>query len=65
MDFDELFPSKPDDPLALLAKQDLGPLSQDELDARIEALGAEIERTRTHMAEAARHRSVADALFKR
>jgi uncharacterized small protein (DUF1192 family) len=65
MDFDELFPSKPDDPLALLARQDLGPLSQDELEARIEALGAEIERTRTHMAEAARHRSEADALFKR
>ena len=65
MDFDDLFPSKPGDPLALLANQDLGPLSQDELEARIEALVAEIERTRTHMTEAARHRSQADALFKR
>ena len=65
MDFDDLFSSKPDDPLVLLAKQDLGPLSQDELEARIEALSAEIERTRAHMAEAARHRASADELFKR
>lgn len=65
MDLDDLFSSKPDDPLVLLAKQDLGPLSQDELEARIESLASEIERTRTHMAEAARHRSQADALFKR
>ena len=65
MDLDELFPDKPDDPLVLLAKQDLGPLSQDELEARIEALTTEIERVRTHMAEAARHRASADELFKR
>lgn len=65
MDFDDLFSSKPDDPLVLLARQDLGPMSQDELEARIAALAAEIERTRTHMSDAARHRSAADALFKR
>lgn len=65
MDLDDLFSSKPDDPLVLLARQDLGPMSQDELEARVEALEAEIERTRAHMADAARHRSQADALFKR
>ena len=62
---DDLFPSKPDDPLVLLGKQDLDPLSQDELTARIEALKAEIARTETHMTTAARHRAAADALFKR
>src|SRR5687768_9899863 len=38
MDLDELFPNKPDDPLILLGRQDLDPLSVDELHARIEAL---------------------------
>jgi hypothetical protein len=33
MDLDELFPDKPDDPLTLLTKQDLDPLSVDELHA--------------------------------
>src|SRR6187551_959822 len=42
MDLDELFPSKPGDPLAELAKQDLDPISIEELHARIEALKAEI-----------------------
>ena len=44
MDFDDLFSSKPKDPLAELVKQDLGPLSLDELAARIETLKAEIAR---------------------
>lgn len=62
---DDLFSSRPDDPLALLAKQDLDPLSQDELAERIEALQAEIERTRAHRDRAERHRSQADELFRR
>lgn len=62
---DDAFSSRPDDPLVLLAKQDLDPLSQDELEERIAALQLEIERVRTHMDHAARHRSAADALFKR
>ena len=62
---DDLFPSRPDDPLVLLGRQDLDPLSQDELAARIEALKAEIARTENHMTAAARHRAQADALFKR
>jgi uncharacterized small protein (DUF1192 family) len=65
MDLDELFPDKPKDPLAELIKQDLGPLSIDELVARIEILKEEIVRVETHMADAERHRSAADELFKR
>ncbi|MFC7537765.1 DUF1192 domain-containing protein [Sphingomonas sp. GCM10030256] len=65
MDLDDLFPSKPDDPLVLLARQDLDPMSGEELEARIEALTAEIARVQAHMAQAAQHRSAADALFKR
>ena len=62
---DDLFPSKPSDPLALLGRQDLDPLSQDELHARIRDLEAEITRTRAHIAAADRHRAAADALFGR
>jgi uncharacterized small protein (DUF1192 family) len=62
---DDLFSSRPEDPLALLARQDLDPLSFDELDARMLALEAEIARVRSHKDTVARHRSAADALFKR
>jgi uncharacterized small protein (DUF1192 family) len=65
MDLEELFPSKPDDPLVALAKQDLDPLSIDELHARIEALKAEIARVEAHMNAATRHRSAAEELFRK
>ena len=64
MDYD-FAPSKPDDPLTLLAKQDLDPMSEHELAGRIDALKAEIARIEQHMTTAARHRAQADALFKR
>lgn len=65
MDEDDFFSSRPQDPLTLLTKQDLGPLSQDELAVRIEILKAEIARVEAHMSDAARHRSAADELFKK
>ena len=65
MDLDDLFPSKPEDPLAQLAKQDLDPLSIDELKERIEALKAEIARIEAHMDAASKHRSAAEELFKK
>jgi uncharacterized small protein (DUF1192 family) len=65
MDLDELFPSKPDDPLAALAKQDLDPMSIEELKERIEALKAEIARVEAHMRRAQTHRSAAEELFKK
>jgi uncharacterized small protein (DUF1192 family) len=65
MDLEELFPSKPGDPLTELTKQDLGPLSIDELQARIATLKEEIARVEAHMESASRHRSAAEELFKR
>ena len=65
MDLDELFPSKPDDPLVALARQDLDPISIDELRERIEALQAEIARVEAHIARVQTHRSAAEELFKK
>ena len=65
MDLEELFPSKPGDPLVELAKQDLDPISIEELHARIEALKAEIARVEAHIDRATKHRSAADELFKK
>ncbi len=65
MDLDDLFPSKPDDPLVALAKQDLDPLSIEELQARIAALKEEIARVEAHRDKASKHRSAAEELFKK
>jgi uncharacterized small protein (DUF1192 family) len=65
VDLDELFPSKPDDPLVALAKQDLDPMSIEELKARVEALNVEIARVENHMKRAQDHRSAAEELFKK
>lgn len=65
MDLDELIPSKPDDPLALLAKQDLDPLSVDELHERITALEAEIARVKAKIEAAVNHRASAEELFRK
>lgn len=65
MDIDELFAKRPDDPLTLLCKQDLDPLSVEELELRIAALQAEIERSQGRLHAAVHHRASADALFKR
>jgi uncharacterized small protein (DUF1192 family) len=65
MDLEDLFPSKPGDPLVELAKQDLDPLSIEELKERVEALRAEIERVETHMQRVETHRSAAEELFRK
>ncbi|MEA3038931.1 MAG: hypothetical protein QOE79_1444 [Sphingomonadales bacterium] len=65
MDLDELFPGKPADPLAQLVKQDLDPLSVEELEERIATLEGEIARTRAKMDAAVNHRASAEALFKK
>src|SRR5262249_52730706 len=65
MDLEDLFPSKPDDPLVALGRQDLDPMSIDELKERIETLKAEIARVEAHMQRAQTHRSAADELFKK
>ena len=65
MDMDNDLPRKTDDPLAQLLRQDLGPLSVAELEARIRALETEITRTRTKIESAVNHKATAEALFKR
>jgi uncharacterized small protein (DUF1192 family) len=65
MDLEELFPSKPGDPLVELARQDLDPISFEELEARIEALRAEIARVDAHIQNVQTHRSAAEVLFKK
>ena len=63
MDLEELFPDKPGDPLTLLVRQDLDPLSVDELHARIAALEGEIARVRAKINAAVNHRASAEDLF--
>ena len=65
MDLDELFPDKPDDPLTLLTKQDLDPLSVEELEARIAILEAEIARVGAKLEASVSFRASADELFKK
>ena len=65
MDLEELFPSKPDDPLTQLTRQDLDPMSVEELHSRIAALEAEIARARTRIETAVSFRASADAIFKK
>jgi uncharacterized small protein (DUF1192 family) len=65
MDLDELFPDKPDDPLVLLGKQDLDPLSVHELEARIALLEAEIVRVKAKLASSVNFRTSAEELFKK
>jgi uncharacterized small protein (DUF1192 family) len=65
MDMDELFARRPDDPLILLTRQDLDPLSVAELEERVQILEGEINRVRAKMQHAVNHKLNADALFKR
>ena len=65
MDLEELFPSKPEDPLTQLVKQDLDPLSVEELQERIRTLEGEIARTSAKMTAAVNHRASAEALFRK
>jgi uncharacterized small protein (DUF1192 family) len=65
MDLEELFPDKPDDPLTLLTKQDLDPLSVEELRARIEILEAEIARVRAKLDVSVSFQASAHDLFKK
>ena len=65
MDLDELFPNKPDDPLTQLTRQDLDPMSVEELQSRIAILEAEIARARARIDTAVSFRASADAIFKK
>ena len=65
MDIDELFARKPADPLTLLARQDLDPMSVTELRERLEILAAETRRVEQKIEGAVNHKASADGLFKR
>ncbi len=65
MDLDDLFAKRPDDPLILLTRQDLDPLSVAELEERIAVLTDEITRARAKIDGAVNFRATADTLFKR
>lgn len=58
-------PSRPDDLLDALVRQDLDPLSVAELDARITVLQGEIARCQMKKDRAVSHRASADDLFRR
>lgn len=65
MDLDDLFAKRPGDPLILLTRQDLDPLSVAELEERIELLQAEIARVRAKIDGSVSFRATADTLFKK
>jgi uncharacterized small protein (DUF1192 family) len=65
MDLDDLLPKAPGDPLAMLVKQDLDPMSVEELQLRIKALEAEIARAQARLDRSGNHRASADAILKR
>lgn len=65
MDDEEFLPRNANDPLALLIKQDLDPLSVDELEVRISVLKSEIIRCKKKKTFSTSHRANADDLFKK
>lgn len=65
MDLDELFAKRPDDPLLLVTRQDLDPLSVEELKERVEILEAEMTRVNQKIQGAVNFRASADALFRK
>lgn len=65
MDMDDNVPKSANDPLALLLKQDLDPLSVAELYERIALLEGEINRTRAKIDLSVNHKASAEALFRK
>ncbi|WP_370033865.1 DUF1192 family protein [Qipengyuania mesophila] len=62
---DDARPRPRGDAASLLATEDLGPYSQDELEVRIALLETEIARVEKHRLMAAAQRDAAEALFGR
>lgn len=60
-----MFAKRPLDPLTLLVKQDLDPLSVNELRERVAILEAEIARVNQKIEGSVNFRASADSLFKR
>ena len=64
MDLDELFAKRPGDPLILLTRQDLDPLSVEELRERVAILEGEIARVNQKIQASVNFRASADAIFR-
>lgn len=64
MDLDDLFAKRPSDPLILMTRQDLDPLSVAELEERVAVLQGEIARAQAKIEGSVRFRATADTLFK-
>lgn len=64
MDMDELFAKRPEDPLVKLVRQDLDPLSVNELRERVAILEAEIVRVSRKIEGAVNFKASAEGLFK-
>lgn len=56
---------KPGDPIVEIGREDLDPMSLEELDHRVARLKAEIERVEAHKAGKSSHLSAADELFRK
>ena len=56
---------KPGQPIVELGKEDLDPMSLEELDQRVARLRDEIARVETHKARASAHHNAADELFRK
>jgi uncharacterized small protein (DUF1192 family) len=65
VDLDELFAKRPDDPLLMLTRQDLDPLSVEELKERVAILESEVARVNQKLQGAVNFRASADALFRK
>jgi len=65
MEDEDNLPLRANDPLSLLVKQDLDPLSLDELEARISTLKSEVSRCEAKKMAASSHMKAADDLFKK
>ena len=63
MDEDDDF--KPGQPIVELGKEDLDPMSIEELDQRVARLRDEIARVEAHKAKASAFRNAADEIFRK
>lgn len=63
--FDDDLPLKKGSPLDHVVREDLDPLSLDQLKARISVLEAEILRAQADIERKSTHMSAAEALFKK
>jgi len=65
MAMDEDLPKRADDPVTILTKQDLDPMSVEELHERIASLEGEINRVRAKIAHSVNHKASAEAIFRK